>query len=154
MYPFNYCPLVWMFCSRQAFNLLNRTHYKALQARYNNFTDSFEELNSLDESNSRSIHNRNLQILVCEVFKTLNQTNPEIMWDSFNFKDPHKYSLRSDQTLVIPRARTTRATNFLDFRASMAWNHLPSKVKTAKSQSEFCGLIKRQSIYCKCINCG
>ena len=41
MYPFNYCPLVWMFCSWQAFNLLNRTHYKALQARYNNFTDSF-----------------------------------------------------------------------------------------------------------------
>ena len=153
MSPFNYCPLVWMFCSKQAFTLLNRTHLKALQARYNNFTATFEELNSLDESNSLDIHNRNLHLLVCEIFKTLNQVNPEIMWDSFNFKNPNKYNLRRGQNLVIPSARTTRATNFFDFRASMAWNHMPSKIKNAKCLNEFCSLIKRQRIYCKCLNC-
>ena len=152
MSPFNYCPLVWMFCSKQASALLNRTHLKALQARYNNFTASFEELNSLDESNSLDNHSRNLHLLVCEVYKTLNHVNPEIMWASFNIKDPHKYNLRRGQNLVIPSARTTRATNFFDFRASMAWNHLPSKIKNAKSQNEFCSLIKRQRIYCKFIN--
>ena len=33
MSTFNYCPLVWMFCSKQASNLLNATHKKALRVR-------------------------------------------------------------------------------------------------------------------------
>jgi len=37
MSPFNYCPLVWMFCSRRAHNLINKTHHKALCAKQNTF---------------------------------------------------------------------------------------------------------------------
>ena len=32
MSSFNYCPLVWMFCSKMAHNLINKTHHKALCA--------------------------------------------------------------------------------------------------------------------------
>ena len=152
MAPFNYCPLIWIFCSKQASNLINRTHHKALQARFDIFNTSFEELLSLDKFNSSKIHTRNLQILVCEVFKTLNQENPEIMWNSFDFKDPNKYDLRRGRNLIVPKARTTRAVNSFDFRASMAWNHLPSKIKSAKSLSDFRSLVEKQKIYCSCIN--
>ena len=44
MSPFNYCPLVWMFCSKMAHNLIDKTHHKALCARFNTFDATFEEL--------------------------------------------------------------------------------------------------------------
>ena len=30
---FNYCPLVWMFCSRQSNNLINKVHERGLRLR-------------------------------------------------------------------------------------------------------------------------
>ena len=57
-----------------------------------------------------------------EIFKTLNNLNPQIMWNTFNFKDPNKHELRRGINLVVPKARTTRAINSFDFRAAMAWN--------------------------------
>ena len=92
MSPFSYCPLVWMFCSRQANNMINITHYKALRVRFNDFSSTFEEL--LDKANSNSIHTLNLRLMLCEVYKTLNRINPPIMWDTFKFKETNKYTLR------------------------------------------------------------
>ena len=123
MAPLNYCPLVWMFCSKQAFNLLNRTHHKALQARFNNYSATLQDLLLL--SSSPHIHSRNLTLLVREVFKTLNFLNPKIMWNSFKLKEPNKYELRRGRNLIVPQARSTCALNSFDFRATMAWNNLP-----------------------------
>ena len=75
------------------------------------------------------------------------------MWDSFNFKDPNKYCLRRDQNLEIPRARTTRDINSFDFRAAMAWNHLSNTVKSAATTVEFKTHLKKEKIYCRCLNC-
>ena len=133
MSPFNYCPLVWMFCSKMAHNLIDKTHHKALCARFNNFSATFEEL--LLSSNSITVHTKNLQLLVVEIFKSLRHLNPEFMWDSFILK-PEVYHLRQGQSLVIPHARSTRAINTLDFRAALAWNHLPSDLKHEKSLSK------------------
>ena len=36
---FNYCPLVWMFCSRQPNNLINREHERGLRLTYRNGTN-------------------------------------------------------------------------------------------------------------------
>ena len=57
MSHFNYCPLIWMFSSKQAHNLINTTHHKALCARLNLFTGELNEL--LDITNSISIHEKN-----------------------------------------------------------------------------------------------
>ena len=151
MSPFNYCPLVWMFCSKQANSLINATHLKALRARYNNFSSTFEEL--LEGSHSLTIHSKNLHLMLGEVYKTLNHLNPQIMWDSFRDTVTNKYNLRRGQNLRIPIARTTQATNSFDFRAAMAWNHLSAKIKAAPSLSEFIASIKNVSIHCECINC-
>ena len=113
MSPFNYCPLVWMFCSKQAHNLINATHHKALCARLNTFMFTFNEM--LLKSNSLQIHTKNLQLLVVEIFKSLNHLNPEFMWDSFTVR-PNLYALRHRPSLIVPPARFTRALNFFDFR--------------------------------------
>ena len=148
---FGYCPLVWVLCSKKAHALLIKTHKKALRVRFGNFSLEYEEL--LQKAASVSIHTKNLQLLVSEVFKTVNQLNPKIMWDSFNFKPPNKYQLRRGQNLMIPQARTTRAINSFDFRAAMAWNHIPIQGKNSNDLNEFNSFIKTKHIYCECIHC-
>ena len=59
---FAYCPLIWMFHSRQINHKINKLHERALRIVYNDHFSSFEELLSKDKS--VTVHQRNLQILL------------------------------------------------------------------------------------------
>ena len=67
---FNYCPLVWMFHSKQFNNRINRIHEGALRITYKDYTSSFQDL--LYNDKSVTIHIRNLQILATEIYKYIN----------------------------------------------------------------------------------
>ena len=41
---FNYCPLVWMFCSRQSNNLINKVHERGLRLTNRDETKDFQQL--------------------------------------------------------------------------------------------------------------
>ena len=73
---FLYCPLIWMFCRKKENNLINKVHKRALKAIYNDSSSSFEGLLLLD--NNTSFHNRHLQLLMLEVFKSLFGTHFQI----------------------------------------------------------------------------
>ena len=73
---FNYCPLIWKFHSRNL-NKINRLHERCLQVIYNDKTSSSEQL--LENDNSVSIHHRNIQTLVIEMYKVNNGLSLEIM---------------------------------------------------------------------------
>ena len=148
--PFNFCPLVWMFCSKQAHNLISSVHYKALCAKFNTFEYNFEQL--LQMSDSCTIHDRNLKLLVIEIYKTLHRLNPEIMWGSFKLK-PNTYNLRQGHSLVVPIAKSSSATNYFDFRASLEWNHLQSSIENEKTLIKFKRSLRPHKIYCKCKGC-
>ena len=52
---FNYCPLVWMFCSRQSNNLINRVNERGLRLTYRNETNKeFQQI--LRRKNEPTIH--------------------------------------------------------------------------------------------------
>ena len=120
MSNFDYCPLVWMFCSKLAHNLNKSIHHKALCARSGSFTLPYEQL--LKTANKTSIHTRNLKLLVTEVYKSLHHLNPDMMWESFKIK-PETYNLRGGVNLQIPIGRSSRTINSFEFRAALAWNH-------------------------------
>ena len=63
---FSYCPLIWMFHSRNLNNKINRIHERALRLVYQNNL-GFSEL--LDLHNSVTVHQKNLQVLVTEIYK-------------------------------------------------------------------------------------
>ena len=63
---FCYCPLTWMFHSRNLNNKINRIHEGALRLVYQNNL-SFSELLNLD--NFVTVHQKNLQVLVTEIYK-------------------------------------------------------------------------------------
>ena len=63
---FQYCPLVWMFHSRHLNNKINRIHERALRIAYKDLESSFNTL--LEKDDSVSIHEKNLQTVMIEMF--------------------------------------------------------------------------------------
>ena len=55
---FSYCPLVWMFCTREMNQKINHVHERALRLVYNDYQSTFEYL--LKKDKSLSIHHRNI----------------------------------------------------------------------------------------------
>ena len=91
MSQFNYCPSIWMFCGKAANNELNRTHKRALRILFNDYISTFNEL--LHRGNEYTIHQKNLQKLMLEVYNSLTQQNPSFLCDMFHEKD-NNYDLR------------------------------------------------------------
>ena len=81
---FNYCPLVWMFCSRQSNNLINKVHERSLRLTYRDETKDFQQI--LTEQNEITIHQRDLQVLMTEVYKIVNSIALPIMNSLFQFR--------------------------------------------------------------------
>ena len=80
---FNYCPLIWMFHSRALNNRINKIHERALRLVYQNKNLSVSEL--LELGDAVTIYQRNLQVLVTEIFKVKNNLSPELMKQVFDF---------------------------------------------------------------------
>ena len=66
----NYCPPVWMFCPRRSNNLINIVQERALRIAYNDQQTDFKSL--LSNHNEITIHQRNLQVLMIEIYKIIN----------------------------------------------------------------------------------
>ena len=64
---FSYCTMLWMFCSRNLNDKINRIQERALRLVYRDKKSTFEEL--LNKDNSVKVHVKNLQIIVTEMFK-------------------------------------------------------------------------------------
>ena len=65
--PFNYCPLVLIFYTKELNNRIISLLEKALSLTYENRNSSFDKLLKLDKSVSR--HYRNIQYLLTEIYK-------------------------------------------------------------------------------------
>ena len=74
---FSYCPVVWMFHSRKLHARINRLHGRASRVVYRDFDSSFEKL--LRKDKSTTLHQRNLQKLMTEVFKVKTGVAPELL---------------------------------------------------------------------------
>lgn len=149
---FFYCPILWMFCSKKCFHLCNKVHYRALCAMYFRYDLNLEEILKLN--GSFSIHTKQLQVFVTEIFKSVHKLNPEFMWDLFEKKEI-QYNLRSQNLLKLPNTRTRCfGLNSILFRASVLWNSLPNQFKCCVNLQKFKQKIKSwDGSQCTCFNC-
>ena len=129
---FSYCPLVWMFHSRTLNNRINKIHERALRLVDKNETFlSFDDL--LKRDRSLSIHQKNLQILATEIYKTKNDFGHKIMKDPFHFIQK-PYNLRNDPELQRRRNRTVYfGTESMSSLAPKIWELIPSDIRSANS---------------------
>ena len=85
-----------MFHSRKPNNHINNIHERALRIVFRDYESTFQQL--LKQNKPVSIHQKNLQILVTEIFKTKNGLNPVIIEDVFKFKNL-TYNFRNAEAL-------------------------------------------------------
>ena len=88
-----------MFHDRAANSRINKIHERALRIVYRDTESSFDEL--LAKHNSVSVHQRNLQLLMIEIYKTKKRSlNPPFMGDIFVERTNISYNLRNNDGLL------------------------------------------------------
>ena len=137
---FNYCPLTWMFHSRQLNNKINKLHERALRMVYKNSNLSFQELLNLDKS--FCVHHRNLQKLATEMYKITNKLSPTLVQElSPIYENP--YNLRNERCWQTSNVRTVGfGTETLLFRGQKTWQLLPDSIKHSNTLLEFKTKVK------------
>ena len=148
---FNYCPIIWMYCQRKSNNSINKIHERALRIAYNDYTSDFKTL--LENDNTVTIHQRNIQALTLEIYKTLNNLNPTFMKEIFYLKE-HHYNTRN-QGLVYPNPRSvTYGLESFGYKATQLWNNIPYKIKQADNITTFKDEISKHCVnICNCNLC-
>ena len=71
---FNYCPLIWHFCSQANTNKLEKIQERAILFIYNNYSSSHSDLLKL--SGTEYLHLKRLKLMACDVFKIVNYLSP------------------------------------------------------------------------------
>ena len=108
---------------------------RALRTLLGDYESTFKCL--LTKNNEIAIHRKNLQELMTETYKSLNQENPSFMGEFFMQREL-TYDLRIKNTLQIPPTRTISfGINSLAFRESILWNTMPDTIKSAKNVFRF-----------------
>ena len=101
---FNYCPLIWFFCSNASQKKLEKVNERALRLALSDYTSSYSKL--LVKANSTTIHIHSIRLLALEVYKTLHNLNPAFMKD-YLLPKPNSYNLQKMDTLSVPKVKTT-----------------------------------------------
>ena len=149
---FSYCPLVWMLCDRHLDSKINHIHKKALSIAYKDSVSDFDAL--LTRDNSVSVHKRNLQLLMTEIYKTKSNITPSFMTEIFIEKNP-PYHLRSKSLLQMPKARTVRfGVESIAFLGCKLWHGISNDIKQSLNISIFKKRIKEwKGDECNCRLC-
>ena len=151
---FNYCPLVWMFSTKDANNKIEKLHKRALQIIHSDYDSALNYEDLLLRDISVTIHQRNLQFLMTEIFKTIHGLNPSFMKEFFIMEETC-FNLRCQYGMKVPRVTSTKyGLETLSFRGCQIWNMLPSEFKYLSSVPKFKEQIKSWSrSNCNCRIC-
>ena len=91
---FQYCPLIWMFHGRQLNQKISKIQERALRITSKDTESTFSEL--IQKDCSVTIHTKNLQILMTEMYKTKNELNPLFLQEIFR-ENTTRYNLRNNE---------------------------------------------------------
>ena len=82
---FSPCPLIWKFSFQQSNDLINKVHESSLRLITNDQNNSFKTF--LQNDKDITVHQRNLEVLVTEVYKIINWEAPALMRNLFIFRE-------------------------------------------------------------------
>ena len=136
---FNYCPLVWHFCSSKSLNKIEKMQERALRLLHNDFTSDYSEL--LNKSGKPSMEVKRLRTLALEIFKTLNNLNPDYM------KETHRpFDIKVNQN-----SSTKHGQKSLKSLGPHIWNSLSIEIKEETNYEKFKNYINKWfGVKCKC----
>ena len=149
---FNYCPLVWMCCSRYMNNKINKLQERALRMVYNDQTSTFESL--LEKDKSITVHHRNIHVLATEMYKAKNNLSPPIIRELFPVNS-ESYPLRNSNYFKLSRPNTVHnGLESVRYLGPKIWSSLPQALQQAESLLAFKKGIKTWiPVKCPCKLC-
>ena len=135
---FNYCPLIWHFCSQCNTNKLEKVQERAFRFVYNYHVSSHADL--IKTAGAEDLHIKRVKEMAREVFKIIiivNNIAPTFIENLIGLKRS-TYSLRNDKSAVIPRANTiTYGLNSYAHEGARIWNSLPNVFRVNENYREF-----------------
>ena len=127
---------------------------RALRFFYNDYEISYEEL--LPKSDRETMNVNRLRLLCIEIYKTINNLNPEFMRDLFSLRETsrlirEKYMLNLD---VPVHNQVTFGNKSLSVFGPKVWNSLPYHIKSSENLESFKMIIKHwNGTRCNCKVC-
>ncbi len=153
MSNFNYCPLVWHFCSIENTRKLEKIQERALRFVYRDFNSTYRQL--LDKGGLDMLYLKRLKFIAMEVFKIVTDQSPKYMNTLVQEKQDIGYNFRQYKLMTQPEYNSIRyGLNSFRYKAPKIWNSLPNDAKKAINLSQFKKLLKTWSgPRCYCTLC-
>lgn len=149
---FNFCPIVWHFCSLKDSQKIEKVQHRALKFVFNDFTSSYSELR--ERANRPLMYVERLRRMMIEMFKICNKNEPVYNHNLFVFSE-NTYSMRNNMALVQPKCNSVKyGINSLRYQGAKLWNNLDFSFESDTSLDDFIKCISRwNGIKCKCSFC-
>ena len=149
---FNYCPIIWHFCSKQNTIKLERLQERGLRFVYNDYVSSYTDL--LFRAGLPTLELGRLRNIATEMYKAINGHSPSYICNLIKERNS-QYDFRQSQNVQIPRPNTTKyGKQSFRYFGSHLWNNLPIHIKQSNDVNSFKRLIKTWSgPSCKCNYC-
>ena len=137
---FNYCLLVWHFCSCKSPQKIEKIQLSCLRIIYNDYSSDYQTLLKLSQKPSM------------EIFKTIKDLYPSFMKSIFS--DKLNARVRPNGILVKVRKSATFGDKSLATLGPKIWNALPQNIKAENSYVKFKEYITTWfAPKCKCNVC-
>ena len=122
---FNYCPLIWMFCSKVALHRFNNMHERFLRLIHQDYVSNFITL--FVNANEKSIYLKDLEFLMIEISKYLNGPSLQIMNVIFKLRK-NTCNLINDHLFKSQNSRTKQyGLDCIAYIASLIWHFFSTK---------------------------
>ena len=127
---FNYCTLIWHFCSESNTAKIKKIQERALRLVLDDHISDYPTL--LGKSAIDPLKTKRIKTLATEIYKTIYSINPNCMKEIFKMNESQNYSFRSHNVLKVGRFNTVKCgKNSLRTLGPQIWNSLPNEYKTA-----------------------
>ena len=127
--------------SRKLYHKINRLYEKCVRIIHNDRTSSYEELLFKDYFFLLlflSIHHKNMQELVIEIYKVAIGLCPEFMIEVFQFQIQNHSNLRKNFTFRISSFNTIfKGEESVSYLGPKIWSQVPEEIKFLESLISF-----------------
>ena len=130
---FNYCLLVWHFSTCESIRKIEKIQKCCLRIVLDDYDSDYDVL--LRKSGKATMEIKRLRVLAIEIFKTVNNLNPNYVKDISKPKLHPK--VRPYNILVKHHNTMTYGTKSVKTLGLKIWNQLPEDIKSEKSYTKF-----------------
>ena len=148
---FNYCCIIWHFCSNANTYKLEKLQKKALKFITLDFRSTYCEL--MNKCNKRPLYIVRISKFIEMVHKIINNACPSYLYNCIKSRKT-TFNLRHTNNLCIPKFKTiTYGKRSFNYMAPFHWNKLPNEFKNKNTLKGLKIALSSWTPNCKCGFC-